>query len=225
MSKRTSLDDVMKNLQTQAQAGWSPLEDAGNLIAGKAAEPRDTSLSRTSPPEQRAGRPRRTSVIRSFSVLQLLFAALSLTLASCDPGPASDDEGASTTASGSDSGPGSDSGYAATGETSPGSAEATPLADTGEPRSDEITEVEGVGRGEWEDFDLVADPDPAALGKECKATCTVAAYGAICPSTISGYGKTTFLGGCTKACNKARDDAASKLPVGCIINGCNLTGC
>jgi len=88
------------------------------------------------------------------------------------------------------------------------------------------TDVEAMGEiapgSDW----LTANPRPAALGKECNATCTVASYGgSACPTTISGYGKTTFLGGCKKACSKARNDAASKLPAGCIINACNLTGC
>jgi hypothetical protein len=73
---------------------------------------------------------------------------------------------------------------------------------------------------------LAAAAEPVALGHECNATCTVVNLGAdMCPETISGYGYTTFLGGCKKACKRARDDAASKLPVGCQINNCNLTGC
>jgi hypothetical protein len=73
---------------------------------------------------------------------------------------------------------------------------------------------------------LAAEAAPVTLGQECNATCTVVNLGAeMCPETISGYGYTTFLGGCKKACKKARDDAASKLPEGCQINNCNLTGC
>lgn len=66
-----------------------------------------------------------------------------------------------------------------------------------------------------------------ALGKQCYANCTVAKVDASaeCPSTISGYGETTFLGGCKKACRKARGDASSKLPSGCVINNCNTSGC
>jgi len=86
-------------------------------------------------------------MIRSFANLPLSFAALSLALASCDPGPEIDDEGASTTAfefadeSESASESESDSGYEATDETSPDSEEETTLAESEHPRGDEITEV------------------------------------------------------------------------------------
>lgn len=64
-------------------------------------------------------------------------------------------------------------------------------------------------------------------GKVCYATCTVQTIdpAVVCPSTISGYGNTTFLGGCDKACRQARGDAASKLPAGCVINQCSQSGC
>lgn len=68
--------------------------------------------------------------------------------------------------------------------------------------------------------------DPAGLGKRCWADCTVQADpGSMCPSNVGGYGNTTFLGGCNKACNKAQGDAASKLSPGCHIFRCSLTGC
>ncbi len=87
------------------------------------------------------------------------------------------------------------------------------------------TDVEAMGeivpRNDW----LTANPRPS-LAKTCNVTCTVVALGSDpCPTTISGTGATTFLGGCTKACNKARGDAATKLPVGCQINTCNKTSC
>ena len=63
-------------------------------------------------------------------------------------------------------------------------------------------------------------------GKQCWATCTVTNLGSgVCPATIGGYGRTTFLGGCGKACNKARGDAASKLPPDCVIYNCSYSGC
>jgi hypothetical protein len=46
-----------------------------------------------------------------------------------------------------------------------------------------------------------------------------------CPPNIGGFGNTTFLGGCNKACRKAEGDAASKLPAGCVINTCSFSGC
>ncbi|WP_437567766.1 hypothetical protein [Sorangium sp. So ce542] len=65
-----------------------------------------------------------------------------------------------------------------------------------------------------------------SLGKQCWADCTVVNVGAAsCPSTIGGYGETKFLGGCKKACRRARGDAASKLPPGCKINNCSTSGC
>jgi hypothetical protein len=67
---------------------------------------------------------------------------------------------------------------------------------------------------------------PQALGKECYVTCTVQNLGSgVCPPTVAGYGSTSFLGGCGKACRKAEGDAKSKLPPGCIINSCDRSGC
>lgn len=68
--------------------------------------------------------------------------------------------------------------------------------------------------------------DPAGLGKRCYATCSVISVGTTsCPASMGGFGNTTFLGGCNKACRKAQGDAASKLPAGCVINTCNFSGC
>jgi hypothetical protein len=71
------------------------------------------------------------------------------------------------------------------------------------------------------------DGDVQQQGKVCYASCTVQRVdpAVTCPSTISGYGNTTFLGGCNKACDKARGDASSKLPAGCVINQCSHSGC
>jgi hypothetical protein len=74
-----------------------------------------------------------------------------------------------------------------------------------------------------------APGDVQAQGKQCTATCTVVRnpiVAAWCPATVSGYGRTTFLGGCNKACNKAREQAqATALPEGCGIQQCSTSGC
>jgi hypothetical protein len=68
--------------------------------------------------------------------------------------------------------------------------------------------------------------DPTAFGKRCNASCSVVSVGAAsCPTNIGGFGSTSFLGGCNKACRKAEGDAASKLPAGCVINNCSFSGC
>lgn len=67
-----------------------------------------------------------------------------------------------------------------------------------------------------------------ALGKSCSATCTVQKLdpNAWCPATVAGYGRTTFLGGCNKACDKALADARTQaLPAGCAIYSCSTSGC
>lgn len=84
-------------------------------------------------------------------------------------------------------------------------------------------------RGNEEDIveENSASTDPRGLlGKKCYADCSVVNTGApSCPSRINGFGETTFLGGCAKACRKARGDAASKLPTGCSLGNCSTTGC
>lgn len=68
--------------------------------------------------------------------------------------------------------------------------------------------------------------DPTAFGKRCYASCSVVSVGTTtCLPNIGGYGYTTFLGGCNKACGKAQGDAAAKLPAGCVINICSFSGC
>lgn len=68
--------------------------------------------------------------------------------------------------------------------------------------------------------------DPTAFGKRCNASCSVVNVGTgMCPATIGGYGSTSFLGGCNKACAKAQGDAASKLPSHCKIDTCSFSGC
>jgi len=62
-----------------------------------------------------------------------------------------------------------------------------------------------------------------ALGCVCDVHCTVAKVkpDAYCPSTIGGHGRTIFLGSCRKACDRARDNAKSKLVDGCVIDECS----
>lgn len=70
--------------------------------------------------------------------------------------------------------------------------------------------------------------DVQAFGKTCTATCTVQKFdpNAYCPTSVVGYGRTTFLGGCNKACNKALEDARTQaLPPGCVIYSCSTSGC
>ncbi len=50
MSKRISLDDVLKNLQAQAQADWSTLENTENVIGGKSGVPAPQDVCH--PPQQ-----------------------------------------------------------------------------------------------------------------------------------------------------------------------------
>jgi hypothetical protein len=65
-----------------------------------------------------------------------------------------------------------------------------------------------------------------AMGKRCNASCSVVNAGVpSCPSYIGGTGTTKLFGGCGKACEHAKGDAASKLSAGCILNVCNFTGC
>lgn len=104
-----------------------------------------------------------------------------------------------------------------------GSTQRTACALEGHSTEMESTDASGA---------LAADQSPeeasiaAPPGKKCWATCTVINVGAgSCPVTMGGYGNTTFLGGCNKACNKAKGDAASKLLPGCVINNCSFSGC
>jgi hypothetical protein len=92
--------------------------------------------------------------------------------------------------------------------------------------SQPITEEAKPPVGSAEEQPESEDGQVHAQGKQCWASCTVQNIGGgSCPSTISGYGNTTFLGGCDKACNKAQGDATSKLPAGCVINSCSFSGC
>lgn len=49
MSKRISLDDVLKSLRSQAEADWSSLENTENVIGGKAVEPSQAGCHQTTP--------------------------------------------------------------------------------------------------------------------------------------------------------------------------------
>lgn len=65
-----------------------------------------------------------------------------------------------------------------------------------------------------------SDGEVEALARNCKTTCTgKKATGEACG--VVGFGSTTFLGGCTKACRFARSDADSKASA----YGCELTTC
>src|SRR5689334_2229335 len=86
--------------------------------------------------------------------------------------------------------------------TPPDAEEAEPIV--AEDSSDMASESAEIGGPEAASTDKEPD-DSGHLGKKCWATCTVQSYGgAVCPATTSGYGNTTFLGGCSKACNKAK---------------------
>ena len=54
MSKKISLDDVLKDLQTQAEADWAVLDDAGNVIGGLSAAP-SQALCHDATAQARAG--------------------------------------------------------------------------------------------------------------------------------------------------------------------------
>lgn len=62
------------------------------------------------------------------------------------------------------------------------------------------------------------DREVHQMAKNCQSTCPgVRADGSAC--SIVGFGATTFLGGCKKACRFAREDAVSKQgPQGCTIS-------
>ncbi|WP_043428401.1 hypothetical protein [Cystobacter fuscus] len=65
------------------------------------------------------------------------------------------------------------------------------------------------------------DGGVTAMAKNCQTTCTGHnSSGATCG--VVGFGSTTFLGGCTKACRFARQDADTKAQTnGCFIESCN----
>jgi len=56
------------------------------------------------------------------------------------------------------------------------------------------------------------------MAKNCKTTCTGTnnSSGATCG--VVGFGSTTFLGGCTKACRFARQDADTMVAFGRILD-------
>jgi hypothetical protein len=60
-----------------------------------------------------------------------------------------------------------------------------------------------------------------AMAKNCQTTCSGHnSSGEACG--VVGFGSTTFLGGCTKACRFARQDADTKAQTsGCFIESCN----
>jgi hypothetical protein len=66
------------------------------------------------------------------------------------------------------------------------------------------------------------DREVHEMARNCTTTCTAVRIdtGAACANVI-GYGSTTFLGGCTKACRFAHQDAESNAAAA----SCRLTGC
>lgn len=64
------------------------------------------------------------------------------------------------------------------------------------------------------------DGEVTQMARNCQTTCSgVTASGATC--SVIGFGATTFLGGCTKACRFARADADANA----ASYGCQLTTC
>jgi hypothetical protein len=65
-----------------------------------------------------------------------------------------------------------------------------------------------------------SDREVVAMARNCKVTC----YGATAGGTtcsVFGFGSTSFLGGCTKACRRAYEDAQQNAAAsGCIISYC-----
>jgi hypothetical protein len=66
------------------------------------------------------------------------------------------------------------------------------------------------------------DGEVHALARNCKVECSAVniSTGAAC-SPFTGFGSTTFLGGCTKACRFAIEDAQGQA----AQSGCRLTTC
>ena len=72
-----------------------------------------------------------------------------------------------------------------------------------------------------------ADDNVSTLAATCTQTCSAVynSTGASC-GTFYGYGRTTFLGSCQKACNKAYENAAQQAAaVGCRLTYCTKSGC
>ena len=65
-----------------------------------------------------------------------------------------------------------------------------------------------------------SDHEVVAMARNCKVTC----YGTNASGTscsVFGFGSTSFLGGCTKACRRAYEDAQQNAAAsGCIISYC-----
>jgi hypothetical protein len=95
-----------------------------------------------------------------------------------------------------------------------------------EPSLQEASEAEQTLKEE-ETADNQADSgDPETLARNCSETCTLQQDGssASC-GTIVGFGSTTFLGGCKKACRLAMADAQTKVTPGCHIAGACIESC
>jgi hypothetical protein len=68
--------------------------------------------------------------------------------------------------------------------------------------------------------DEATEGEVRAFARNCQTTCSgIRSTGETCG--VVGFGSTTFLGGCTKACRFARQDADAKA----VAAGCQLTTC
>lgn len=103
-----------------------------------------------------------------------------------------------------------------------------PTADDSTPQSEEQA-PETAENGSSEEDCAPAQPSEnaapsdgkvVALARNCKVTC----YGAKTDGTscsVFGFGSTSFLGGCTKACRRAYEDAQQNAASsGCVISYC-----
>ncbi|MET0406340.1 MAG: hypothetical protein ABW123_28230 [Cystobacter sp.] len=91
---------------------------------------------------------------------------------------------------------------------------------TGEMDADEQTPITEPATDATQ-ADASKDGRVEAMAKNCQTTCTGRrADGSTCG--VIGFGSTTFLGGCTKACRFARQDADTKSQQsGCQLEACN----
>lgn len=90
--------------------------------------------------------------------------------------------------------------------------------------SDEADSPSDASEEEGEETILESSDELVEKRRNCSTVCTVEGHPDLaCPATIGGFGRTTFLGGCKKACGFARDDAAAKIAQafpGCVTSVC-----
>ncbi|MCP3144312.1 hypothetical protein [Pyxidicoccus xibeiensis] len=103
--------------------------------------------------------------------------------------------------------------FAVLGSFSAGCGPATddPAPETGAPTTEQLPSEEATPD----------DGEVTQMARNCQTTCSgVKATGESC--SVIGFGSTTFLGGCTKACRFARADAdANASSSGCILSTCS----